>query len=83
MHANILPKLLDIYIEFPFQKVEGDSADLVLNLKEKLLKSRSFSTVAMEFAFYDTIYGATPISETSVNEEINSSSNLIFLRTLN
>ena len=41
-HANILPKLLYIYIEFLFPKVEGDSTDLILNLKEKLSKLRSF-----------------------------------------
>ena len=41
-HANILPKLLDIYIEFIFPNVEGDFVDLVLNLKEKWSKSRSF-----------------------------------------
>ena len=32
-YANILPKILDIYIEFIFPKVEGDSADSILNLK--------------------------------------------------
>ena len=41
-HVNILPKLLDIYIEFIFLNVEGDSVDLVLNLKEKWSKSKSF-----------------------------------------
>ena len=46
-HANILPKLLDIYVEFIFSKVEGDSVDLILNLKEKQWKSRNFSAVAM------------------------------------
>ena len=47
-NANILPKkLLDIQIEFIFPKVEGDSVDLILNLKEKLSKSRNFSAVAM------------------------------------
>ena len=33
-YANILHKILDIYIDFLFPKVEGDSADLILNLKK-------------------------------------------------